>query len=74
MCDRDVLIKSDCSERQTVQALKLTEANRNLGVKSVVRSQWVLLHVSEIFVRLLRTVIITLHGQGLPKLCPIVDK
>lgn len=33
MCDRDVLIKSDCTERQMVQALKLTEADRNLAVE-----------------------------------------
>lgn len=63
MCDRNVLIKSDCSERQTVQALKLTEADRNLLVKSVVSLQWALLHVSETRVRLLRTVIITLPAM-----------
>lgn len=63
MCDRNVLIKSDCSERQTVQALKLTEADRNLLLKSVVRLQWALLHVSETRVRLLRTVIITLPAM-----------
>lgn len=33
MCDRDVLIKSECSERQKVQALKITEADRILAIE-----------------------------------------
>lgn len=46
-----------------MQALKLTEADRNLLLKSVVSLQWALLHVSETRVRLLGTVIITLPAM-----------
>lgn len=76
MCDRVVLIKSDCSERQMVQALKLTEADRNLaievsgqvpvGLAPRVRNPCQIAKNCDHYP--------ASHGQGLPKLCPTVDK
>lgn len=76
MCDRDLLIKSECCERQTVQALKLTEANRDLVVE--VSGQ-----VPVGFAPRVRSPCQTAEncdyyaascGQGLPKLCRTVHK
>lgn len=76
VCDRDVLVESECCGRPAVHALKLTEADRSLAVElggrvpvgpaPHARNPCQIAKNCDHYP--------ASHGQGLPKLCSTLDK